>query len=153
MKKFMATVFTLALLFNCVASAMAAPANNVVFYLNMNKYVVDNSQYTMDAAPFIEKGRIFVPIRYLAYACGVVEQDVQWHHVFETVTLKRKDTTLQLQVGINQAIKNDLVEELDISPIMKGDRTYLPARWIAESLGYQVQWNEKSKTMVISQNS
>ncbi|PHJ37101.1 hypothetical protein P378_18785 [Desulforamulus profundi] len=54
-----------------------------------------------------------------------------------------------MQVGIDQAIKGDLVVDLDVAPIMKNGRTYLPARWIAEAFGYEVKWDEQSKAILI----
>ncbi|GAB6181845.1 hypothetical protein JCM14036_31640 [Desulfotomaculum defluvii] len=152
MKKFLSALFTIALTFSTVTTVPASfSKSNATFYLNISKYMIGSTQYEMDAAPFIEDGRIFVPIRFLAYACGVSDQGVQWNDVFQTVTLKKGNTTLQLQLGIDQAIKNDYVEELDVGPIMKNGRTFLPARWIAEALAYKVQWNEASKTVLISQ--
>lgn len=138
-------------LYLCVTAlpTWAAPLHQAVFTLGIQQYSVNQSTFSMDAAPFIEDGRTFVPIRYLAYACGVAEQDILWSDVFQTVTLKKSTTTLQLQVGIDQAIKNKQVVELDVAPLYRNGRTYLPARWIAESLGYQVLWNEKSKTVTI----
>lgn len=32
----------------------------------------------MDAASFVDGGRAFVPVRYLAYALGVPEDGVEW---------------------------------------------------------------------------
>ncbi|WP_099084042.1 stalk domain-containing protein [Desulforamulus profundi] len=97
----------------------------------------------------IENNRTYVPIRYLAYACGVTDQDIKWDNALEIVTLKLGDTILQMQVGIDQAIKGDLVVDLDVAPIMKNGRTYLPARWIAEAFGYEVKWDEQSKAILI----
>ena len=149
MKKLFVLLIAALCLISGALPIWAEPLQRAVFTLGDRQYSVNKNTYTMDAAPFIEENRIFVPIRYLAYACGVSEQDVLWSDAFETVTLKKDATTLQLQVGIDQAIRNGRVEELDVAPIYRSGRTYLPARWIGEGLGYQVKWDEKDKTVTI----
>lgn len=149
MKKFGFLLLTLLFSLSILTNAYAAPVNRAAFYINASKYTLNNSQQTMDAAPFIEDNRTYVPIRYLAYACGVAEQNIKWDNTFQLVTLTMPNTNLQLQVGVEQAIKNGLVENLDGAPIMRNGRTYLPARWIAEAFGYQVEWNEQSDTVSI----
>ncbi|SHF32608.1 Copper amine oxidase N-terminal domain-containing protein [Desulforamulus putei DSM 12395] len=149
MKKLISIILACFLVLSVTVTAIAAPTYNAVFYLNLNKYMVNNRQFTMDATPFIENNRTFVPIRYLAYACGVKDEDIKWDNTLETVTMKLGDTILQMQVGIDQSIQGDLVVDLDAAPIMKNGRTYLPARWIAEAFGYEVRWDEQKKAILI----
>lgn len=43
---------------------------------------------------------------------------------------------------------------MDTSPIIKDNRTYLPVRYLAESFGYNVSWdNVNNSTNIVSQNS
>ena len=42
-----------------------------VFYVGKDYYLSDIGFAEMDVAPFIENGRVFVPLRYLAYALGI----------------------------------------------------------------------------------
>jgi len=129
--------------------AVASWTNKAVFWLSNNNYMVNDKIQSMDAAPFIENSRTYVPVRYLAYVCGLTDKDIKWNDVFETVTLTKGNTTLQLQVGIDQAIKNNLVQNLDAAPIMKSGRTYLPARWVAEAFGSNVQWDKNNQAVLI----
>jgi hypothetical protein len=34
---------------------------------------------------------------------------------------------------------------MDVAPVIKEGRTYLPARYVAEALGYRVDWDGASK--------
>ena len=149
MKKILSLLGTGILVFGLAINALAAPINQATFYLNQSYYLVNNNQQNMDAAPFIENSRTYVPIRYLSYACGLTDQDVQWDEVFQTVKLSQGDKVLQLQANIDQAIINDLVYELDVAPVIRNGRTYLPARFIAEALGYEVIWDENKRTVLI----
>ena len=150
MKKIPSLFLTGLLVFGLAVSTLAAPINQASFYLNQSYYLVNNSQQSMDAAPFIQNNRTYVPIRYLSYACGLTDQDVQWDEVFRTVTLSQGDKILQLQVSIDQAIINGFVYDLDVAPVIRHGRTFLPARFIAEAFDYKVTWDEHNRTVSIT---
>ena len=42
------------------------------------------------------------------------------------------------------------IKSMDTAPIIKGDRTYLPARYVAEYFGYSVGWDSSSNTVIIN---
>jgi hypothetical protein len=41
---------------------------------------------------------------------------------------------------------------MDVAPVIKDGRTYLPARWVANALGYQVDWNAQYQIVIIWPN-
>jgi hypothetical protein len=45
------------------------------------------------------------------------------------------------------------IKNIDVSPILQGDRVYLPARIVAEEFGYEVAWNDQDKTVTIKPDS
>lgn len=58
---------------------LSAPAGGgAVFLVGGLRYRVGGEFRLMDAAPFVDAGRVFVPVRYLAYALGVPEDGVLW---------------------------------------------------------------------------
>lgn len=121
---------------------------SVVFVLNVKEYFVDNQTpgVTMDVAPFIENNRTFVPIRFLSNALGVTDENIAWES--PTVTLSEPGfPTVQLAVG-NKTIKSDGQDtRMDVSPLLRNARTFLPARFVAEALGYQVDWDPVNKVV------
>jgi hypothetical protein len=42
------------------------------------------------------------------------------------------------------------LKSMDTAPIIKGDRTYLPARYVAEYFGYTVGWDGSTNTVIIN---
>jgi N-acetylmuramoyl-L-alanine amidase len=44
---------------------------------------------------------------------------------------------------------NGKTTQMDSAPLIENGRTYLPARYIAEALGYTVQWNAAGQTVNI----
>jgi hypothetical protein len=127
---------------------------SVVFVVGLKEYFVNGQTpgVKMDAAPFIEEksGRTFVPIRYLAYGLGVAKKDVGWDGKARKVTLKKGDITAMLTVDRSVMLVNGAPRQMDVSPILKAQegRTYLPARWVAEALGYEVEWSPDDKLVV-----
>jgi hypothetical protein len=122
---------------------------SVVFVVGLKEYFVNGQVpgVKMDAAPFIDKasGRTFVPIRYLAYGLGVAAKDLGWQEKARKVTLKLEDRTAELAVGSKTMKASGQAKTMDVAPQLKSGRTYLPARWVAEALGYEIGY-ERVKT-------
>ncbi|MGQ9825291.1 MAG: stalk domain-containing protein [Desulfotomaculales bacterium] len=105
----------------------------------------------MDAAPFIENGRAYVPVRYLAQALGVPAEGVFWSPSAQTVTLSSNGTTVTLAVGGNIMYVNGIAQpEMDVVPLLKEGRVFLPARYVARAFGYNVTWNESLQTVIVT---
>lgn len=53
---------------------------SVVFIVGNDRYYVNNQTpgVKMDAKPFIETGRTFVPVRYLSNALGITDKHIGW---------------------------------------------------------------------------
>ena len=121
-------------------------------------FLVGNRRYTvvsgdqqqvkeMDAAPFIENDRTYVPVRYLAYALGVTDKDISWDEKTATVKLTMGDVTVTLIIGDTNGYINGRTKSIGAAPLLRNGRTYLPARFVAEAFGYQVNWEETSQTV------
>ncbi len=127
----------------------------VVFKIGDKNYYVEDENGNvltkgMDAKPFIKSSRTFVPVRYLSYALGLNEQDISWDDPTKTVGLKGR-SYLELVIG-NKTMKSDgSSKEMDVAPLIKkapAERTYLPARYVAEGLGFKVDWDDSRKMVI-----
>ncbi len=135
--------------FKSLSGANAEPNHTATFIIDQRTYVADNQAKTMDATPFIENGRTFVPARYLALALGVPEDKITWSSSASTLTLVRDSVTVTLAVGDNNIYINDQPFTIDAAPTLRDTRTYLPARHIAEAFGYDVAWDETVRAVLI----
>lgn len=130
-------------------------SSKAVFHVSSNKYIVNGDIREMDAAPFVFEGRAFVPVRYLGYACGVVKEDIIWDGAQRKATLKSGSKTVEFTVGSREMVMrhkvvvSPLVVEMDVVPMLKKGRIYVPARWGAEGLGYRADWDPASRTVTI----
>lgn len=124
---------------------------SVVFAIGLNKYFVDGKTegVTMDAKPFLQEGRTFVPVRFLGNALGVEDKHILWEGSTEKVTLSSR-TRVEMIIGQKFIFSNGTQRDIDVAPLLKNGegRTYLPARYVAEALGYEVGWDEASQTVL-----
>jgi hypothetical protein len=105
---------------------------------------------TMDVAPYIKGARTYVPVRYLAYSLGVAEDAVTWDGNSRKVGISKNNTNIALVIGSPVMQVNKKPITMDASPEITGDRTFLPARWVAEALGAKVEWDDATRTITIN---
>jgi uncharacterized protein YkwD len=145
--------------------ASAAPAHKIVFVVGQKSYTVDGQSREMDAVPFVENGRTFVPVRYLAYALGVADKDVTWDVKTQAVTMTAYNdgwaTVVEIRIGVPMltVVKEPppgvmtfrydrKVVQIDVAPLIREGRTYLPARFVAEAFGYEVGWDASRQAVL-----
>lgn len=125
---------------------------SVVFQVGLNEYFVDNKVpgVKMDVAPFIENGRTFVPVRFLSNALGVQNQNIFWFGNTGRVVLQEPGfNVVELTVGKVEVLSNgEPVPGVDVAPMLRNDRTFLPARFVANALGYDVEWDPELNLVV-----
>jgi len=122
---------------------------SVVFKIGVPYYVVNGQTpgVKMDVAPFVKSDRTFVPVRFLGNALGLDDSRIIWDNSTQTATLKG-NAILQMTIGQASIISNGVKKIIDVAPILQSDRTFLPARYVAEGLGYQVSWDDTTQTVV-----
>jgi hypothetical protein len=108
---------------------------------------IDNREIYFDVSPVIENGRTLVPLRSIFESLGL---KVTWDDKTRTVTGTKEDLIITLQIGNNKATLNGHEIELDVPATIKDGRTLVPVRFIAESTGYNVDWDGNNRTVLIS---
>lgn len=131
-------------------SVQAQQMTHGVFKVGDNRYTIDNVIYSMDVSPFIENGRVYVPLRYLAHMLLPEGEGVIWDAQDLTVTLEKPGITLRLQVGNPIMYRSPGISiPMDVAPVIYYDRVFLPARYVAEQFGYQVEWVPQTREVHI----
>lgn len=97
-------------------------------------------------APIIVDGITLVPIRAIIENLGGT---VEWNSNTRTAILTMNGIEIQLVTDSKTAYRNGEEKNLDIAPIILNDRTMFPIRFIAESFGLDVVWDEQSKNITI----
>jgi len=120
------------------------------FRINSNIYEVNGVAKVMDAAPYIKDGRTYMPIRFLGYAMGLTDADIVWDEATQKVTMTKGENVVELTVGSTTITVNGEAQTMDVAPEITNGRTMLPARFVAEGLGYVVGWDASTQTVLIS---
>ncbi len=108
---------------------------------------IDGKVQNYDVMPVIQNGRTLVPMRGIFEALGA---DINWDDASKTVTGTKGDVKIVLQIGNNVASVNGKDTTLDVAATIVEGRTMVPARFISESLGCNVAWEDSTKTVIIN---
>ena len=112
-----------------------------------NISVTINGQYqTYDQPPVMVNNRTLVPLRGIFESLGAT---VQWNQDTHTVTATKGNTIIVLQIGSKTAYKNGQPVNLDVEAQLINDRTMVPIRFIGESLGAVVEWDQNNSVVSI----
>lgn len=120
------------------------------FAVGESKYTNNGTEVAMDAASFIANNRTYVPVRYLANALGVTDENIAWNEAARTVTLTGSNTVVKLTVGSNIITTSTDTIKADVPVIVRDNRTYLPARFVANAFGADVAWDAVTRTVTIT---
>lgn len=108
--------------------------------------VVDGKLVEADVKPFIQGGRALVPVRAISAA---LKADVTWDANARTVLITRADRSITLYLDKKEATVDGKTVALDIAPVLKNGRVFLPLRFVSEQLEADVEWQEEGKVVII----
>ncbi|NMW85907.1 copper amine oxidase N-terminal domain-containing protein [Peptoniphilus sp. AGMB00490] len=103
-----------------------------------------------DVAPFIQKDRTMVPIRFISETLGY---KVDWNNEKKLVNIKGNDTSIELKINSKKVKVNGKEIELDAPALIKNERTFVPLRFVAENLKAEVKWDSENFKVIINDSS
>jgi hypothetical protein len=109
--------------------------------------IVDGSHVHFEGmGPVQVEGHILVPVR------GVLEKlgaEVAWMPESQTVVASTGKMEIVLHIRDTQAKVNGKMVELDTPAQVLSGHTMVPLRFLSESLGADVRWDDASRTVII----
>lgn len=124
------------------------------------KITLDSKTVSTDADPIIVQNRTLVPVSAIVGAFGGTSS---WDQDTHTATFVKGSTTVKLTIGSTTATVisggSTKTYTLDVAPqLVKvdskgGARTMVPIRFISEGFGYNVDWDNPTRTVVITSPS
>lgn len=142
-RPWLVAVTSLALLGALVPAPATSAASTV-------QVVLDGKVLALNPAPIIQNDRTLVPLRGVVEAMGAVPT---WDGTTRTVEVQRGEKYLKLQIDRRLAcLTPDCTDGalLDVPATIIDNRTYVPVRFIATSLGVDVAWDNAARAVLIS---
>lgn len=121
--------------------------------IGSNVILINNKAGSLDAPPFIDKnsGRTLVPIRPVVEA---IDGKIDWNNDERKVTINKDNIRIELWIGKTTALVNGEEVKIDpekpVAPVIVSGRTFLPLRFVAENLGFKVDWDADTQTITLT---
>lgn len=167
---FLTVVFLFTAIFPVVPAADAkvlSPGDPGVrtakFWVGKPYYEVNGVKHEMDVAPYVQDGRTLLPVRYVGYALGISEKDIDWNSAVQQAPLKRWYGTgefdydeITFRTGDDRSkadyILNgwDYTAKLDVpAQVAPPGRIMVPFRAAVHALGGLAFWDGHDKSVTV----
>ncbi|MDU0205839.1 copper amine oxidase N-terminal domain-containing protein [Paenibacillus sp. MAH-36] len=113
---------------------------------NPIRVTLDANPVEFSAPPFIENPSTLVQFRPVFERLGL---DITWDANTRTITGHKQDIEIELQIDNPIAKVNGKLTTLSVAPKLREGNTFVPLRFISESVGAKVEWNEALRNVVI----
>jgi hypothetical protein len=106
---------------------------------------INGTPVPVEPGPIVQGGRVFVPLR------GVF-QDLGASVVYDNgqIDASGNGRDISLRIGSRRAHVNGSPTSIDVAPFIVGASTYVPLRFISESLGANVDWDQSQQLVAIT---
>lgn len=108
----------------------------------------NGKQLNPEVAPRIIKDVTMVPVRIIAEELG---SKVEWNQEAQRVTIVKNETKIEMVIDRPTATMNGVKTPLDAAPLLIAGNTLLPVRFIAENMGIEVNWNDVSRAVYLTE--
>lgn len=124
----------------------------IILIVGEKNATVFGEKVTNDVAPVIVNSRTMLPARFVAEALGA---SVYWNGETRRVTIistndEQKDIAILIDIDSDIAYVNGERIHLDSPAFIENGRTYLPIRFICETLGTSVDWIQDELKIIIT---
>ena len=127
--------------------------NDKTYIVKLKKGIIPTVTYNgekiaFDQIPVIENGRTLVPLRAIFEKIGA---EVAWEESTQTVTASKDDIKVSLTIDNTKAYVNGEEVTIDVPAKVVNGRTLVPARFVADCFGVDVQWDESLQRVSLTE--
>lgn len=101
---------------------------------------------TFPEAPFIDRGRVMLPLRAVCEGLGA---GVYWVPASQTAYITWEGIESQFVQGSTSFQAAGVPFELDVPLTNKAGRLYIPVRYLARALALDIEWHDASRSVTI----
>ena len=91
-----------------------------------------------------------IPVRRVAETLGA---DVVWNEGLNQAEIYWDDQRIEIPINKDYILVNGKKVSMDTVNIIEYSRTYVPLRYVFQSMGYQVSWRYENRQHIIEINS
>jgi len=152
MKKLLATILTLILIISVFSALPVMAEENaekveITFKVGDSVLSINGKDVEVETPYVVGKGTTLVPLRVITEAFGA---KVGWDDATKKITLEYPDVNIVLQIGNIEVIVNDHTETLLAAPELPKDTTMVPLRFISETFGATVTYDEATELITVT---
>ncbi len=101
--------------------------------------------------PIIYKDRALLPLRFALNLMGVDDGNIKWDGKNKKITVfSNSGKKIELKLNSNEVYVDDELIVIDTEAILYKDRTFVPIRILSEIIGVDVDWESKTKTVLLN---
>jgi hypothetical protein len=137
------SILTLLFIFSVWNVNSTEASGGISIYVNGEKQSYSNQA-------IIKEGRTLVPMRGIFETLGA---SVQWNQDDKTVKAEKGSTKIWLKIGSKTTKVNEKTITISVPAQVKNGHTLVPIRFISESLGESIRWDQGTKTVSIGKET
>ena len=134
---------------NSLYSQLENNLSDTNVYVRLNDKILG-----FDQPPVTENDRTLVPMRFLFEQMGAT---VTWDDATQTATATipasadgGQDRSVTFGIDNTTATVNGSAATMDVPARLINDKTMVPLRFLSENLGFDVQWDEATRTAIVT---
>lgn len=144
MRKILVLLMTVCVFVIQLSSVFASDLEYTALYVGSNKAFVNDIEQQIDTENpnvkvFVENDRSYVPVRFISEN---YDGQVEWVQETQTVNISFADRKISLTISMPEIIINGEKKALDVAPIIREGRTFLPLRACTEAIGKEVFYSK-----------
>ncbi len=120
--------------------AVIAP---VIYNANVT---IDGIEQLYSQKPIIRNGTTLIPLKDIFINLGA---EVNWDSETRTVIGTKDDIAITLQIDTNAVTKNGIPVKLDQPAEIINGKTMIPLKFVSETLGAKIKWEQETRTVHI----
>lgn len=125
----------------------------VKFKVNNKSWTKDGvGQEAMDTPPLNKNGRIYLPIRYTAYALGIDSGKITWDAKSQSAIIYDGSDVIKITVGSKTMSVNGQSMTMEATALSQNGRVLLPISQVSKaftSKGVSLNWDNTTKEITI----
>lgn len=103
-----------------------------------------------NAVPYVVNGNTMIPIRALIEGLGGT---VDWDKELNGARATMRDISITMPIGSEYATVNGKSVKMTTPAVITNGKTMIPVRFVAENLGYDVEWIPEGQYVVIKNSN